>query len=214
MAKKSSRSGQRREREKQKRLQSIRIAALHVFAEQGYKRSSMERIADQAELGKATLYYYFKTKQELFADILAGQLDLLEEHLQALDLDRADPVDAAENLCREWVQHFQKQPELASLLHPFMAAGQTQVEKQLGPELAAQIGKAHKPLVMALQPIAEQFPAAKAMSALLLTLLIGLAGKIADGNKLQRRIKAQDELDLFFTMLRHMTSSTLENHNA
>ena len=61
---------ERKARERRARIQLIRNAALKTFAENGYHGTSMERIAENAELGKATLYYYFKSKDELLLSIL------------------------------------------------------------------------------------------------------------------------------------------------
>lgn len=62
----------RRERERQERRRHILEAAAEVFGERGVDGASMDAIADRAELGKATLYYYFKTKEELHAAVIAA----------------------------------------------------------------------------------------------------------------------------------------------
>lgn len=41
-------------------------AALELFAEKGYHNTSMSAIADQAGVGKGTLYWHFSSKEELF----------------------------------------------------------------------------------------------------------------------------------------------------
>jgi AcrR family transcriptional regulator len=49
-----------------KAREEILIAALGVFRKYGVAKSSMEDIASAAGKGKSTLYYYFKTKEEVF----------------------------------------------------------------------------------------------------------------------------------------------------
>ena len=61
---------ERKQREKEKRIKMIVDAGLQVFAQHGYHKASMDMIAEQAELGKSTLYYYFKSKDELLLAIL------------------------------------------------------------------------------------------------------------------------------------------------
>jgi len=56
----------RREREKQKRRNDIIKAAEKVFFAKGYDRVTMDEIAQEAEVNKALLYYYFKNKEGLF----------------------------------------------------------------------------------------------------------------------------------------------------
>jgi AcrR family transcriptional regulator len=65
---------ERREREEQARLNDILGAAEKVFAEQGYYHTRMDDIAEAAELAKGTLYYYFKSKDEIFFHILEREV--------------------------------------------------------------------------------------------------------------------------------------------
>lgn len=52
------------------RLQTILAAAGRLFAEEGYHKTGMERIADEAELSVGTLYFYFKNKEDLLIQLL------------------------------------------------------------------------------------------------------------------------------------------------
>lgn len=52
------------------RIEQIAEAALRLFARYGYKRSSMDDIAKEAGLAKATLYLHFKGKDEVFRAML------------------------------------------------------------------------------------------------------------------------------------------------
>ncbi len=60
---------ERREREKEQRKNDILDAAEQVFFEKGLSLSTMDDVADAAELSKGTLYLYFKSKQELYLGI-------------------------------------------------------------------------------------------------------------------------------------------------
>jgi AcrR family transcriptional regulator len=60
---------ERKEREKERRRQQIIVAAKRVFSQKGYNRSTIEDIAQEAELSPGTLYLYFKNKEELFASL-------------------------------------------------------------------------------------------------------------------------------------------------
>ncbi len=57
---------ERRERERERRKNEIINAAEKVFFKNGFENSSVEKIAEEAELSKATLYLYFKSKEELY----------------------------------------------------------------------------------------------------------------------------------------------------
>lgn len=56
----------RKEREKEQRRKAIVDAAESLFFSKGYDNVSMDEIAKEAELGKGTLYLYFKDKESLF----------------------------------------------------------------------------------------------------------------------------------------------------
>jgi AcrR family transcriptional regulator len=53
-------------REKHQKTQHIIQAAARVFAEKGFARTVMADIANQAGIGKGTLYEYFDSKEDLF----------------------------------------------------------------------------------------------------------------------------------------------------
>lgn len=59
-------TAERREREKQQRIELIMDAALEVFAEKGLRNSTMDDVAAKCELSKGTIYLYFKSKEHLF----------------------------------------------------------------------------------------------------------------------------------------------------
>jgi len=48
------------------RRQAVLEQAIHTFAEQGYRATDVQTIADRAGVGKGTVYRYFGTKEELF----------------------------------------------------------------------------------------------------------------------------------------------------
>jgi AcrR family transcriptional regulator len=72
------------------RRQKIVEAAVEVFREQGFERASMAEIASRAGGSKATLYWYFPTKGDLFSASMLETVD--EQGIKALNLlDPADP---------------------------------------------------------------------------------------------------------------------------
>lgn len=65
---------ERKEREKERRRQEILDAAEKVFFKKGVENATMDDVAEEAELSKATLYLYFCSKDEIyFAIFLRGQ---------------------------------------------------------------------------------------------------------------------------------------------
>ena len=78
---------ERKEREKERRRQQIIVAAKRAFSEKGYNRSTIEDIAQEAELSPGTLYLYFKNKEELFASLSLRILQYLLIRLKEVSVD-------------------------------------------------------------------------------------------------------------------------------
>jgi TetR/AcrR family transcriptional regulator len=68
---------ERKEREKEHRREEILDAAQRVFFEKGLVISTMDEIAEAAELSKGTLYIYYKSKEDLYLAVLMRGLELL-----------------------------------------------------------------------------------------------------------------------------------------
>ena len=68
---------------KEKRRRQIRAAALDVFLEKGFQRTRIQDITTAAGVSTGTFYIYYKTKRELFLDVVddmtAGTVNALEE---------------------------------------------------------------------------------------------------------------------------------------
>ena len=68
---------ERKEREKQQRREEIVLAAEKVFFSKGFDLSTMDDIAEEAELSKGTLYLYFKNKEDLHMAVARKSIRLL-----------------------------------------------------------------------------------------------------------------------------------------
>lgn len=71
-------------------------AAITTFSKYGYDKTRMDDIAESANLGKGTLYLYFKSKEELFYDISENSIKELKEQLSKLFSKKEDLVQDAE----------------------------------------------------------------------------------------------------------------------
>ena len=63
---------------RRKNVEKILLAAEKVFAENGYAGTAMADIAQQAELPRSNLHYYFSTKEELYREVLVNLLSTWE----------------------------------------------------------------------------------------------------------------------------------------
>ena len=87
----------RRQRERLARRREILDAATHVFAERGYPRATLEEIAATAEFAKGTIYNYFRSKEEIFRQIVT---DLLDDVLHIADTAAKESSSAREAFLR------------------------------------------------------------------------------------------------------------------
>lgn len=72
------------------RRNQVLDAALTCFAEKGYHDTTMDDVVRAANLSKGTLYWYFKSKQELFRNLVETWFTDLTENLGAANAsDRA-----------------------------------------------------------------------------------------------------------------------------
>lgn len=74
-----------RERQRQLREEAILDAACELLARQGYAEMSMDELAQQVGVAKATLYQHFDSKEELAIKVIGRILQRSEEDIDALD---------------------------------------------------------------------------------------------------------------------------------
>ncbi len=84
--------------------QQILDAALQVFAEQGYERATLDRIAQSLDCTRVSLYQYFSGKDDIFRH-LAGQL---AQHMAASTaaLGTITPDEQGVLAIRQWVGRY------------------------------------------------------------------------------------------------------------
>ena len=84
--------------EREQRKSKIIDGALKVFKAQGIEKTTMDEIALESGFGKATLYYYFASKDEVFIAIMETGWKQLWEGIESLIVDNKNPK---EKKCRK-----------------------------------------------------------------------------------------------------------------
>jgi AcrR family transcriptional regulator len=84
---------------KQKLIQlKIVSVASHVFSKLGFKKATMEDIAHAAGMGKSSIYYYFKSKEEIFEAVVKEEAHALSLELEKRVINANDnPKDKIRN---------------------------------------------------------------------------------------------------------------------
>jgi AcrR family transcriptional regulator len=85
-------------------------AARRLFAHLGYPATNVEDIAKEASMAKGTVYLYFKSKEEIFAAVLADDLEgLTNKTIEAMSAVETFPdrLTVFLNLRLEYLKHNQ-----------------------------------------------------------------------------------------------------------
>ncbi len=101
--------------------QHILAAATGVFASQGFYQAKIADIAAAAGVGKGTVYEYFRSKKDLFQQLLLHQLTVYLDYLQGVGLQEQTLEQFLNRLIKESTGYFQAHREIARILltdHP------------------------------------------------------------------------------------------------
>lgn len=94
------------------RWEEILTGAGRVFARLGYGQSTLEDVAAEVGISRATVYYYVGTKEELLVGLLHDPIETMRTRLEEV---AAQPTTAPERLeaaLREYVRTMAELPEL------------------------------------------------------------------------------------------------------
>ncbi|WP_221394435.1 TetR/AcrR family transcriptional regulator [Dyadobacter sp. NIV53] len=106
---------ERKEREREEMRELILRGAQKLFLENGYEKTSIRGIADAIEYSPATIYLYYKDKNELLLGlhILAFQ-KMMQEFTVVADI--AEPFEKLVALGRQYIKFAIENPELYDLM--------------------------------------------------------------------------------------------------
>jgi AcrR family transcriptional regulator len=116
-----------RERKKADTHDAIRAAAADLFLEQGYDATTMEAVAEAANVSVRTVFRYFPTKEDLFFGDVEAELADLRDLLDARPVDEAVMTSVravAELLASRMEAEADEDVRLAPLLHEVPALRQ------------------------------------------------------------------------------------------
>jgi len=119
---------ERKEREKIDKKQLIRSAAMKMFLEDGYAKTSIRNIADAIEYSPGTIYLYYKDKDELLYEVQRDAYGKLLEEFKA-KAKHKDPVKRLMQIGKTYVAFGLANPELYDLM--FIIRAPTNVDEEL-----------------------------------------------------------------------------------
>jgi len=83
-----------------KTKKAIFDAAIKVFSASGYTEATMDEIALKAGVAKGTLYYHFKSKEEIFKFIISEGMDVIKEQIEEAVNKEENPLEKLRVFCK------------------------------------------------------------------------------------------------------------------
>ncbi len=102
---------ERRQRERKARRGAVLEAARALVREKGFNGTTTREIAERCELSEATLFFYFKSKDEIFTSLLFESIDFMSEGIERIRESRDEPVQKLASLWEFWVTVTKEHPE-------------------------------------------------------------------------------------------------------
>ncbi|MCU7554753.1 TetR family transcriptional regulator [Alteromonas sp. ASW11-19] len=101
--------------------QAILDAAVEVFSERGVAKSTLENIAQAADVTRGAVYWHFKNKQEIF-DALHDRLHtpFIQKILEGLEGQHPDPVAQLQIICTQVLVDLFNEPDSQRVLTLFL----------------------------------------------------------------------------------------------
>ena len=107
----------RRQREKEQRRTEILDAAERLFFSKNYEEVSMDGIAREVELNKATIYLYFESKEALYAAIVLRGIAILKVRYMECMEKKAPGIVKVALLGQAYHQFALEYPDYLRMIH-------------------------------------------------------------------------------------------------
>lgn len=91
-------------------------AGLEVFAAEGFERATMDEIAQKAKVAKGTLFYRYKSKEELFISLMCGSFNTFFKTVQQATENMTQSIDQLKKSVEIQTELSFKHPEFVKLL--------------------------------------------------------------------------------------------------
>jgi AcrR family transcriptional regulator len=111
---------ERRVKEKDNRKKLILKSARTLFFKKGFNKVTVDEIAKSSELGKGSIYLYFDSKEEIYAQILLNDIDNFNRQVSALFEKERTASDLLTEFSNIYINFFLNDSELFRILMAYM----------------------------------------------------------------------------------------------
>ena len=113
--------------------------ATREFADRGFAGARVDEIAERTRTTKRMIYYYFGSKEQLFAAVLERAYAEIRAAEQTIDVDHLDPVAAIRRLAELTFDHHESHPDFIRLV------GDREHPPRRAPRRARRTSRARRP---------------------------------------------------------------------
>jgi AcrR family transcriptional regulator len=110
------RAAPERTRDRDRTRAEILAVATQEFSEHGYSGARVDEIAERTRTTKRMLYYYFESKEGLYAEVLKTAYAEIRGKEQAIDVEHLDPVAAIRRVAELTFDHHEAHPDFIRLV--------------------------------------------------------------------------------------------------
>ena len=93
---------------KEEYRKKIIVTSGRIFSRYGYKKTTMDEIAAELKMGKSSVYYYFKSKEEIFEAVVLYEANVLRNELTKAIKSVDSPVGKMRNYVFVRMKTFEK----------------------------------------------------------------------------------------------------------
>jgi site-specific DNA-adenine methylase len=101
---------------RQENKKYILEVAEKLFVKNGYRKTAMDDIAEEAQFSKATIYRYFESKLDIFTQIVKNSVDEYRKELTQITEEKTSAEKRVKKVIYSILMYFQKNKNLARIL--------------------------------------------------------------------------------------------------
>lgn len=86
----------------------IVVTSGEIFSHYGFKKTTMDEIARALKMGKSSIYYYYKSKEEIFEAVVLNEANILRNELTTAIKSVESPIEKLRNYVFVRMKTFEK----------------------------------------------------------------------------------------------------------
>lgn len=201
----------RRKKRAEERRNSITRAALQVLRQKGYDQTTMQDIADAADLSPSSVYYYFDSKIAILEEAFNSLVREIAEGAETGESQNAGQFDSMAKII-ERLNYF-KDVNLISIL------AEAEHSPDLKPRITKMVGYIQKEIIHRMRVLEDQklLNGVSADAAAQMILSMGFGALILSGFKLEEglaNIDVEEILNKFNMLLLSNNTNSTEQERA